>query len=377
MMAAPVMYLSHTAELSGAEMSLLSLMAALDRSRFAPVAVLPGTGPFLDRLVEEGIPAHVLPLTPGSVRRPGEILRNTRMLRAFGSAHGIRLVHANSFHAIKQAAPGRRMGNTPLVGHIRDIVPFTRLTRAAILSCDRVVCVSEATAANLTGAGPDRRERRIRVIHNGVDPAAFADPPPRREALEALGLPEQRHPVVGMAAPLVRWKGQAVFLEAAALAARRLPDAAFVVAGGDRFAEPGYVEELQALASSPELEGRVIFPGFVRDVRRLFAALDVVVCPSVAPDPLPRSVLEALSAGLAVVASATGGLPEIIDHGLTGLLVPPSDPGALAEEIVRLAKDGNLRKRLGGQAALGAAERFSLAAHAGRIMDLYRELLTR
>jgi glycosyltransferase involved in cell wall biosynthesis len=375
MTARRVMYLSHSAELSGAELSLIALMSSLDRSRYQPLAVIPGAGPLLDRLVEAGIPAHVLPLTPGSVRRPGGILRNLRLIRSFIREQRVGIIHANSFHAIKQAAPWRRLDPTPLVGHIRDIVPFTRLTRAAILSCDRVVCVSAAAAANLGVGQASRASGRVRVIHNGVDPATLHPLPARAEALEALGLGAIDGPTVGMAAPLVRWKGQELFLRAAARVAEKNPSATFILAGSDRFAEPGYVDALHAAAGRGSLAGRVRFAGFAKSARDLFAALDILVCASLDPDPLPRAVLEAMTAGVAVVGSAAGGLPEAVEDGVSGLLVAPGDSDALADAIARLLDDDTLRLGIARAARAAATAKFSLTAHTDRVMSLYEEIL--
>lgn len=372
---APILFLSHTAEMSGAEMSLLALISALDRTKFSPIAVLPGTGPFMDRLVAAGVPAHVHRLTPATIRSPFGLLGNLRALRSLSRARGVRILHANSFHAIKLAAPFRRTGGPPLVGHIRDILPFTRLTRAAIFSCDRVVCVSEAAAENLRrGEGPGRIGR-LRVIHNGVDADRFRDLPSRDEALARLGVHAAGGPTVGIAAPLVRWKGQDVFLKAAAAVRREIPGAVFLVAGGDAFAEEGYVESLRAAAAAPGLAGHVHLLGFRENLRDLFAAMDVVVCASVKPDPLPRAVLEAMAAGRPVIASDIGGLPEEIADGMNGFLVPAGDPDALASGILNLLRDADLRRRMGREAASVAAARFSLDAHAAQVARLYEEIL--
>ncbi len=374
---AKILYLSHTAALSGAELSLLSLMTSLDRSRFEPLALLPEEGPFSRRIVSAGLDVEAHPLAPASVRSPGGILRNSRLLRSIIQTREIALLHANSFHAIKQAAAVRRLGGPPLVGHLRDIVPFTRLTRAAIYSCDRIICVSRAAAVNLEGGGAPAPGGRVRVIPNGVDEGLFSALPDRLSALAALGLGGHEGPAVGIAAPLVRWKGQHLFLEAARMVLREIPEVLFLIAGGTEFAEPGYVAELHAMAGAPPLEGRVRFLGFVDRIQDLLAALDILVCASVEPDPLPRAVLEAMAAGRPIVAAATGGLPEMIVEGETGRLVPPRDPEAMARAITALLRDEAARSRMGRAGAARAASHFSLRAHATRVMSLYEELLPR
>jgi glycosyltransferase involved in cell wall biosynthesis len=211
------------------------------------------------------------------------------------------------------------------------------------------------------------------VIHDGVDTERFqpqadtdAGGPPAAPGTLSVG-------VVGRLSPN---KGQDVFLRAAREVARAESRARFLLAGeaflpGDDLFEL----ELRRLAGVPELEGRVHFLGFHPDVSFLLSRLDLLVAPS-RRESLGISVLEAMSAGLAVVASDRGGLRETIQDGITGLLVPEEDPSALAQAIVSLLGDIGRRREMGRNGRRRVTEEFSHQAMTRRVEELYDELTT-
>jgi glycosyltransferase involved in cell wall biosynthesis len=372
-----VLFIHHGARVSGAERSLLALASGLDRKRYEPLVVLPEDGTFPALLREAGVPTEILELPRATLRRPGLLLQGARRLRAFAAERAAKIVHANSFHAIKQARGATLLGGLPLVGSIRDMIPFTRPTLAAISSCDLVVCVSEATRAHLSRSISARRRDRLTVVYNGVETARFAALPAPERARRELGIPAGPSLCVGLLAPYVPWKGHRVLIEAAAVARERGVRLRIVLAGDESFSGPEYSRGLAEFASQVGVADRLSMLGFVERAELLLAALDVVVCASIEPDPLPRAVLEAMAAGRPVVGSRIGGVGEAVEHGVTGLLVPPGDAGALAAMLVQLAHDGSFRDRLGTQARERAERRFSIGAHCSRMQELYDELLAR
>ena len=147
------------------------------------------------------------------------------------------------------------------------------------------------------------------------------------------------------------WKGQDVAIRALA---QLDADWMLLIAGQPWRGEDRHLRELLALARVQGVEDRVVHAGFVGDVDQVYGAADVIAVPSKQPDPLPNAALEAAAAGCCVVASAHGGLPEILRDGETGLLVAPNDPLALAQAIA-----GADRERLGAAAAADVPQRFS------------------
>lgn len=373
-----VLFVNHTSEVSGAEMSMLHLARGLcSAGEWEPLLAVANPGPLTELFRDEGIPVRLLPIAVTTAPRLHRIALNVARLRRLVRSENIRLVHANSFHAIKLVCPYAILFGVPFTGSVRDIIPFTRLTSLAIASCDAVACVSKATAKNLATRFPSSRLARIRVVYNGVEPYASATTVDRDQVLRSLGPTTAPAPVVTMISPLVRWKGQQVFLEAAAEAVRRGCQGTFLVVGHDRFAEPGFVDSLHNLADTPELRGRVVFGGFRRDVANVLAASDIVVCPSIAPDPLPRAVLEAMAAAKPVVASHIGGIPEMIRDGVTGYLFTPGASHELAERLLALAHDLDDARAVGRRAAEEVSSRFSLSRHTELMTGLFDQACDR
>ncbi|MCZ7584033.1 MAG: glycosyltransferase family 4 protein [Deltaproteobacteria bacterium] len=176
--------------------------------------------------------------------------------------------------------------------------------------------------------------------------------------------------MVAVIGSLYRIKGHALLLSALPRILKSIP--ALRVAFIGAFKEPDVEEELRALA---EPFGRaVVFTGFRADVQELLPAVDVLAVPS-HYEGLSLTLCEAMACGIPAVATRVGGNPEVIDHGLNGLLVPPRDPDALADAIVSLFGDDELRRRLGTAARQTIIDRFSIATMVSRYTDLYDELL--
>jgi glycosyltransferase involved in cell wall biosynthesis len=196
---------------------------------------------------------------------------------------------------------------------------------------------------------------KVRIIHNGVDPDAFNGTGDRSVRSE-LGLRDS-DVAVGIVAALRPEKDHETFLRAARLVADRLPQARFVVTGGgDR------LEALARLADELGVEDRVVLTGPRDDVPALLAAIDVFVLCSYTIECFPMALLEAMASSRPAVCTAVGGLPEMIQEGVTGYLVPARDPHALADRISALVASPDLRRAFGTAARARVESEFSLRA---------------
>jgi glycosyltransferase involved in cell wall biosynthesis len=208
-----------------------------------------------------------------------------------------------------------------------------------------------------------------RVIPNGVDLSIFR-PGDRRAARAELGIPQEAH-VLLFAANVIRdnvWKDYRTLREAIRLAAESSQERPLHLIG---LGDDGPLERIG--------RAEIRFVPYQDDpaiVARYYQAADIYVHPARA-DTFPTSVVEALACGIPVVATAVGGIPEQIDDGQTGLLVPPADAHLLAQRIVQLLDDDTLRQRLGGAAAASARERFDLVRQADTYLQWYYELVKR
>ncbi|MDF3839478.1 glycosyltransferase family 4 protein [Cupriavidus basilensis] len=362
----PLLFVDQSGELGGAELSLLDI--ARHRRGDGEVLLL-SDGPFRRRLEAEGVKVAVEDGGAiGAIRTRGlgaGVLRALMALpglvrRVARRARQADVVYANTQKAMAVAVLGRWLHRRPVIWHLRDIVDaghFGRAQRFAIRclsrGLDQVIANSQASAAafdTLTGG-----RIPVEVIHNGIDAAPFeAARSLDRQALRAAnGLPADTL-LVGLFGRLAPWKGQHVLLEAVS----RVAGMTAVLVGAALFGEGAYEQALRERAAEPDLCGRVQFLGFREDVADLMHCVDVVVHASVSPEPFGRVVVEGMLARKPVVATAAGGVPEIIEHGVTGWLVQPGDAGALADALARLCDDEQ-RDLLSGNALDAAILRFA------------------
>ena len=171
------------------------------------------------------------------------------------------------------------------------------------------------------------------------------------------------------------WKGQDVLVRALALAPLRERGVIGLLAGDAWPGAPQRLEQVLALAAQLGVADRLVTPGFIDDVATVYGAADLIAVPSALPDPLPGAAIEAAAAGCAVIASAHGGLPEIIRDGETGRLVAPGDPAALAAVAAELLDDPRESERLGWHAARDVRGRFASARLTEKIAALYATVL--
>ena len=238
-------------------------------------------------------------------------------------------MYANSQKAFALAAPACAAARRPLIWHLHDILSaghFGAGQRALTVGlanrwAARVIVPSLAAARAFVAAGG--RERLLRVVPNGLDGDASGPAAP-------LDLP---YPFVfGVFSRLAPWKGQEVALRALT----GLPGVGCVIVGGALFGEEAYARSLRTLAAELGVAERVRFLGHRDDVPALMRAVHAVVHPSTEPEPFGRTLVEAMLTRRPVVAAHAGAVPEILDEGRVGLLVPPGDPSALVVALGRI-----------------------------------------
>lgn len=387
-----VAVLTHSAALSGAELSLLRLLPSVEAARV--VLVLGEDGPLVEQARGAGLQVEVVPLAraSGDLRRDALDARRLPLRAALGvlvhvvvlSRHlrrlGVDVVHTSSNKAHLYGGVAARLARRPHLWHAHDrtapeFMPAAAVAvvRAAARWLPRlVVANSRSTLASLPGARTPRSTSP--VLANPVDLEAFSvvlEQRRLRSATAATGEPAPEL-VVGMVGRLSPWKGQDLFLRAFAEAFGQDPAVRGVVLGSALFGEDEYARSLHELADELGLAGRVRFAGFVRDVPGALAELDVLVHASVIPEPFGQVVVEGMAAGLAVVASREGGPAEIVTDGVDGLLFTPRDVSSLAGALRRLRHDRDLRAALGGAAARRSAD-FAAAPIARQLEAVYDE----
>jgi glycosyltransferase involved in cell wall biosynthesis len=353
---------------AGAEMVLVEAAARLNPNRFQVICGL------LTPDAEHLIPPH---LDTIDFRLPG--LNGWVWLRFFFHLgwviyrRRVDLIHVNSYVPGNYARLAGALMQVPII--IDHWHGFTRFNDKRRLICrllgrftDLSIAVSQGVKDYLLkecGLDP----ARVRVVHNGVDIAAIDAARPGSEVRRVLGLPDEAR-VLGLVGRLDHWgKGHRELFEAMALLKDRHPCQALIVGGGRR------EDEVGALAASLGLADAVHFLGQRQDVPDLLHAMDIFVLPSYS-EGVSLALLEAMAAGLPVIASRVGGLPEVVEDEVTGLLIPPRDAAALARALTRLLGDPAWAKALGDRARRHVRENFSLERLGREINEIYEKLVT-
>jgi sugar transferase (PEP-CTERM/EpsH1 system associated) len=367
-----VFHLITELDIGGAQLALLRLLASQDRDRFVPIVacLYNGDGAVAQRIRALGVPVTDLGMT--AKWRWDAFVRLYRLLRRERPT----ILHTWMFHA---NLPGRVLGTlarVPIIITSRRNENIGGVMREYLnrwTSCldDRVIAVCElARQAEIKRARVS--PEHVVTVYNGVDVERFsvAGGQAAAQARRVIGIPVEA-PLVGSVGRLHSQKGFSDLLTALAQVRRRIPSVRLFLAGdGELWAD------LEAQSRSLGLSEAVTFAGVRTDVPEILAALDVFVLPSLW-EGMPNAVLEAMAAGLPVVATAVGGTPEVVVDGVTGLLVPPRDPDALARAIESLLRDPGLRRKM-GQAGWKRVERcFSVEQMVRKTEYLYETLLNR
>ncbi len=364
-----VVYVHATDIVAGGERSLVNLIRHLDPARFRARVACDATDEFV-AVVAASAPVERL-RCPG-FRPPGPAaLRAVRRLAQICRHADAAILHANTPRTNLYAAVAGRLAGVPVVWHCRNLLePGMRDTdrRFAWLP-DRIICNSAAIAARFAGS---RWRDRVTTIVNGVDLGEFR-PGISGAAIRAeLGWTGRR--IIAAISRLDPAKGHDVLLAAMQRLAARCPDARLLIAGRAAADPEARHAALLRRIESLGLGETVRLAGFRRDIPELLAAADVCVLPAAA-EACGRVLLEAMAMAKPVVGTASGGTPEIVQDGVTGILVPPGDGGAMAEALEILLRDPARAGSMGAAGRDRAAAHFTIEAHAEKTMRVYSEIL--
>lgn len=375
------------------------LLKTIDRKRIEPVVILPARGIFEQRLAALGIESIVPKRFPeaassqrfkwdNAITKTISAILNTieyiilgfRLIRIYKRLN-IDLVYCNEILAGMFGAPAAQLAGIPCVLHIRalddpsnklnwlwNLFGFRLVTSIKHLpAVRRVIANSRATAAAFRG----KVAQKVRVVHNGVDLSEYdVTKVPSGVFRREMGIAPDAT-VLGFTGHIQPRKGIDTLIRAAAKVAKTRPDVVFVVVGANPVGSAeNYRAQYEALAREYGIADRFLFAGFREDVRFALRDFDIHVLPSY-QEAFGRAIIEAMALGLPVVASRVGGIPEIITHDVNGLLVPPGDADALAEQIGRLVDSPKLRHQLGEAAVTRVRDRFDVSALTRRMEELF------
>lgn len=386
--------------MSGGEIALLNLVKTLDRSRYEPIVLLCSDGPLVAELNKAGVETHVLPLDPAvantrkdslglpTVSRISSVfssMRYVRQLTQFIQQNEIELVHTNSLKADILGGLAARWAARPLIWHVRDRIADDYLPPVVAwmfrLLCRIVPNVVIANSSSTLQSIHRKPDERSKVVYSGTQ-QRLASRNVVHDGLNAMSYHRVRqssdencHPLIGLLGRIAPWKGQHIFIRAAAQVLRTFPGARFRIIGKVMFDEADYEKQIYVLVDELNVGHAIEFVGFRSDVAVALSELDLLVHASTTGEPFGQVIVEGMAAGLPVVATDGGGVPEIVVHGQTGLLVSMNDADAMAEAILRLLSDPAAARAMGYKGQQRARDTFSIERTARAVEAIYDRLM--
>ena len=354
-----ILFLSHTAQVSGAEMCLFQLLKDLDRSQYGGLVIVPNDQLLKSKIEAVGWQTKIfnIPWWVGRGYRGRWHLQDLllgmperlRLLREIVKKHKIDLVYTNTIVTLDGAVLAKWMG-LPHIWHIHELPKIQRFLKfyfpTSILPLivhwlsTRIVVPSVVAKHNIQW----RNGNRIHIIHNGVEiPSSKSDDV--KSFKRSLGITPKKK-IVAIVGSLNPNKGITDFVKAARLARQTFEDVAFIIVGtGNR----QYTQVVKELIASERMESDIFLTGFRNDIDSILASIDILVSASIS-ETFPMVILEAMAAGKPVVATKSGGAEELIVHGETGLLVPYANPQQLSLSMIELLADDAMTKEMGQKA---------------------------
>ena len=371
-MATRILYVHGIEAIGGAERDLISLLKTLDRHKWEPHVVCPGTGPFREQLHTIAVPTHALSLPPW--RKPLAVFQRRSAvgrLEALLNQLDPAMVHVNDIWWVphtERANARRRSDSVPIMAHVRQEIEPAKVGRYELDRVEAVIAISRQIEQSLIAGGVSAS--KVRTLYSGIDLSQRQAPHDDQAIRRMIGLPKGAV-LLGTVANLFPRKGYEVMLQALPAIIHAVPTVHYVIVGSD---DSDYADRLKRLAHELKIADRVHIVGFQDPVQPFLAALDLYVHPALM-EGFGIAVVEAMAMGKAVVATTTGGIPEVVAQGETGLLVLPGDAESLAETVVLLLEDRTRREQMGLCGRRRAQERFSLDAYVAHMEQLYGEML--
>lgn len=377
------LFVSHSAELYGAERVLLQSLAGLDRARFRPLLLMPADGPFRKAAEERDIPVRVIPFKwwltePGrGWKQPLSWIWNIRSIFRISrliSEEAADLVLTNSSVQFSGALAAR-LKKVPHIWWIHELLePDAALVRFLLGQRTLIRMIERLSAKILVNseatARPFKNKGKVRKVLSGLElPSEPSRPDPALR--ESLGFAAGDF-LVGVIGKLYPAKCQLPLVEALDILRQEIPRVKLLLVGEVR--DRGYHRRILRFVASKRMEGSVAFLGYQEDIQRVLAGLDLLVIPSPF-ESFGRSALEAMAVWTPVLAVRGGGIEDIIDPEITGFLVEDQDPRSLARAIRSLLRDPERMRRVVEPAYRKLQEKFSVEEQVRKTQAVMEECL--
>lgn len=388
-----ILYFEPSTGFGGSARCLQAWLKHLDKSKFHPFMLHYFEGPAIKAIKEAGINAKRIPyisyLKIASLEAKKasilsycifmleficNIIPSALIIALFVKFKGIHLIDANT--SIISAIPAilaSRISGKPCICHIHDTRPLTSKEVFFAKFANKFIVLTEE-ARNLYSGKID--PEKITVLYNGIDTSLTVEMTTIEKIKGEFGIESEL--IVGMVGRITKGKGQDDFIKAAKLVVDSTPKVKFLIVGGYVVTDKNLEKELKSFAEKSGLKDYVYFTGWRNDVNALVSVFDISVLPSSTfPEGFPLTCIEAMALSKPVIATKIPGPSEIVEDGITGFLVPPSNPTILAEKISLLLKDVQLRKKMGAAGKSRAEALFDIKKLTKRLEEEYLKALNK
>jgi glycosyltransferase involved in cell wall biosynthesis len=380
--------------IGGAEINLLRLAKPFQAHGWEPVFLVPGEGTLTRELEQRGIAWRMYSdLSFKSTSRywgklrladPSAILYDlivvfqyARSIQRVLNQEHIDLVHTNAIPSHLSGGLAARWSNLPCVWHMQDIVNpksgfrlFNRvLNFAANILADRIICISKAVAQQFG----THAQRKVHVIYNGVDTQSFK--PSGTQPFREQWLGDGYKYLVGQVSRITPWKGQEMLLRVARHAKDENLPVRFIFVGDDSEGHQGYRQELITRVRELVLEDRVIFAGWLSDMPGVMRSLDMVIHPTLEPEPFGLVVAEAMACAKPVIVSNHGGAAEVVGSSGAGIRVAPRDAAAFFDALKFVLNNPDKSAQMGAYARERIEANFSFSQFTSKMVALFDSVL--
>ncbi len=353
----------------GGEVSVANFLESIDPTMIEPILVCPERGSLYDLAKRRGVDTHIAPIRPVVGARIQDSWKQGQVLAEICKDSKADLLFAANLPITMPAIIAARIATVPIVSKCIELLPWKSLDTNLAQFATRYVAVSNAVSRWYESYGIPKSA--IRVIYEGIPLDRFL----QINDIESRVLKtkaESNHIKFGALSAISQIKGLTHLIEAMSKVVKALPYCTLDIAG--REVDTDYSRRLREMVSRLGLTGHVRFQGYVRDNAEFYDSIDVMIISSLS-EALPLTLMESAAAGLPIVATSVGGIPEVIEDGLSGILVEPANASSLANAMISIASNRGLRASLADHARSLALARFDVKCQVSELTDFLRSII--
>lgn len=379
-----ILYVHAKGEVGGSDISLLTILKSINKNLFLPNVIVPKKGPFFKdykkycgkceevKFTVLKSPDNVMEFLKNLVWFIPSILLIWRVIKKWN----IDLVHVNTI-VIPSAVIAAKLAGKPIIVHKRELIVSNKIASWGLdiitfLFADKVIAISNAVKYNSIKF----LQKKTVVIYNGVDPSEFSSK--RSNKLRKLYRIPQKTLLIGIFSRIEPWKGQDIVIRILPKILTKIGNVKLFIFG-QYYTSKGkrYFEEIKKLVDELKLDKFILFPGTVKNINKVYGEFDIVILPSIDPEPLGRVAIEAMAAGSAIIATDNGGTKEIIDNGKNGLLVKAGNLNDMENAIIKLARTPDLRDKMSIKGRETVQKHFNIRTIVRGVESVYENLIER